>query len=66
MNIDKCYCHNITFSEILEEAKKHKADSLFDLQDKISVAEKCKLCKPYIQDCLKTGKTSYNKILPCN
>jgi hypothetical protein len=54
--INKCVCRNIFFSEVFNLLE---FNTLKDLQEEKICADKCKLCKPYILEMIKTGKTEF-------
>jgi len=61
--IDKCICHNKTFSKILEEMKELRITSLTEVKQHLKICNKCCLCNPYIIEMSKTGQTKFNNIL---
>ncbi len=57
--VDRCVCFNIKFSEMKEIAAKNNAKTITELKKYIIFGENCKLCIPYIELMLKTGKTEF-------
>lgn len=63
MNIDRCYCYQKTFSEIKEVAETTGADSVEGLQQHVEFGLNCGLCHPYVRRMLRTGDTSFSRII---
>ncbi len=59
MPIDRCICHNISFKEIKRIVDDKSLESLQELQAENISSKKCKLCLPYVEALLKTGKTTF-------
>ena len=60
--VDRCVCFNRTFSEMKEISKKYNLKTISELKKYITYGENCKLCIPYIELMLKTGKTEFGPI----
>jgi hypothetical protein len=61
--IDRCLCFNKTFSELLVLAESTGIKDLEKLQEIVTFGKKCQLCHPYIREALKTGETSFDRII---
>lgn len=55
--IDRCVCFNKKFSELKEFCKDAKNSS--ELKEIAKCCTKCRLCTPYIEAMIKTGKTVF-------
>lgn len=59
IHIDKCYCYNVSFKEIIE----------LDIQDISSLQEitkcgtRCGYCIPYIKKSIQTKQEFFNEII---
>ena len=58
--VRKCICSDILFSDIKVTADKNGVKNIEDLRKYISFGENCKLCIPYIELMLKTGRTEFD------
>jgi bacterioferritin-associated ferredoxin len=63
VNIDRCYCYQKTFCEIKEVAETTGADSVAALQQHVEFGLNCGLCHPYVRRMLRTGETSFSRII---
>lgn len=63
MAVDRCYCRNIRFVELIELARLEKLD-LEQLCARTSCGEQCRLCVPYIREALRTGKVDVQPLPP--
>jgi hypothetical protein len=61
--VDRCICFNRTFSEMKEIAAKNNVKTITELKKYITFGENCKLCIPYVELMLKTGKTEFEPII---
>lgn len=59
MAIDRCICHKITFSDIKKIANEKGYSTIEELQKANISSTNCKLCKPYVKEMLRSGKTSF-------
>jgi bacterioferritin-associated ferredoxin len=59
MAVNRCICHKISFSDIKKIAKKNSYSTIEELQKANISSTNCKLCKPYVKEMLKTGKTTF-------
>jgi len=57
--IDRCYCYQKMFAEIVALAKNNNWN-LENIQEHLLFGKKCGLCMPFIRDAIKTGRTEYN------
>ena len=57
--IDRCVCNDVTFERALEVAEGCGAASIEELQQEISICNNCRMCQPYIQEALETGRTEF-------
>lgn len=57
--INRCICHDTTFTKILEEASKN-GWSAEQVRENLKCGSSCGLCFPYIKETLRTGKTQYD------
>jgi bacterioferritin-associated ferredoxin len=63
MNIDRCYCHQVLFSEILKNAEKYQTQDVSKLKHRIAFGRKCGLCLPYVDVTLETKRISFDYII---
>jgi NAD(P)H-nitrite reductase large subunit len=61
--IDRCYCFQKTFAELLAVARVHGAETVAALQEQVEFGRNCKLCHPYMRRTLRTGATTFNVII---
>ena len=61
MPVDRCICHQISFSEIKEITKEKGLSSIQELQELKISCTNCKLCVPYIELMFETGETVFNR-----
>ena len=64
--VDRCVCYNKTFSFLQQIAIKNNTTNLEKLHEFVQFGENCRLCIPYIEPMLKTGKTEFEIIIPEN
>lgn len=62
MRIDRCVCTDLTFAELLEQARRAGV-GLGDLALCTGATLGCGLCKPYLRETLRTGQTVFTDIL---
>lgn len=60
--VDRCVCFNRTFSEIKEISDKYNIKTISELKKYITFGENCRLCIPYVELMLKTGKTEFEPV----
>lgn len=63
LNITKCICSDTTFEEMKKIMKERKINTLDELRAVIIVAANCRLCVPYINKMIETGKTKFHVLL---
>ncbi|MBF2052942.1 MAG: (2Fe-2S)-binding protein [Candidatus Sericytochromatia bacterium] len=63
MRIDRCICFQKTFAELKAIAQAHNAESVEALQQYVSFAQKCRLCRPYVAEMLRSGQTVFTRLL---
>lgn len=59
MPVDRCICHDISFTEIQKIAQANGYTSIEEIQNAGLSTTSCKMCEPYIRAMLKTGTTSF-------
>lgn len=57
--VNRCVCSQLTFEEIKNIAKKEAITTISELMDKNICAATCKMCYPYVDKMLRTGKTEF-------
>ena len=55
----RCICNKISFKELKNISVKENVKSLEELKLKVTCANCCEFCVPYINDMLKTGETEF-------
>lgn len=60
MAVDRCICHQISFSEIKRISDENNVTSIEELQVRRVCSTNCRLCVPYIKLMLETGDTSFS------
>ncbi|MBO6574649.1 MAG: (2Fe-2S)-binding protein [Rhodothermales bacterium] len=63
MHIDRCVCEGVTFKVLKEVADRSGCRTLQDLRDEARFATGCGLCRPYVAEMLRTGRTSFSEII---
>lgn len=56
MGVDRCYCRNVRFAELLALARKERLDAA-QVCERLHCGQQCGLCVPYIREVLRTGRT---------
>jgi bacterioferritin-associated ferredoxin len=59
MPVEKCICLRISFEVIRRIALEGNYGTVEELQENGVCSTSCKLCKPYVEQMLKTGETSF-------
>ncbi|MGF1670933.1 MAG: hypothetical protein ACFCU6_10815 [Balneolaceae bacterium] len=59
MAINRCICHDISFAEIKEIAREKNISAIEELQHFNICSKGCMICRPYVAEVLRTGKTSF-------
>jgi len=57
MSVDRCVCHDMSFSELKRIAEERRLD-FRGLATLTGCGENCGLCAPYLKEMLRTGATS--------
>jgi bacterioferritin-associated ferredoxin len=58
--IDRCYCHDVTLSSIIEQARISPVElDLAAIGDLTGAGTSCGLCRPYIRAALATGRERF-------
>ncbi len=58
-NVKKCICHNKSFKAIKEYAQENGLETVEELQERRFCSNSCRMCVPYVELVLETGKTSF-------
>ncbi|MEX0779888.1 MAG: hypothetical protein WD037_09140 [Balneolales bacterium] len=56
--VTKCICHRISFEELQDYAKEHNMQ-FEDLISERKCCCGCQMCKPYVDNMLRTGETAF-------
>ncbi|MBK8983992.1 MAG: hypothetical protein IPM38_17155 [Ignavibacteria bacterium] len=57
--VKKCVCFNVSFYEMKMIMKEKGITTLSELKEVKQLADNCKLCVPYIEKMIETGKTEF-------
>ena len=60
--VTKCICFDIPFELMKKTADAHRCKTIEDIRRHLPFGEKCKLCRPYVEKMLETGKTEFEVI----
>jgi bacterioferritin-associated ferredoxin len=60
MPVDRCICHQITFEEIYRIAQERGLRTVEEIQTEKLCSTSCRLCQPYIEEMLRTGRTVFS------
>ena len=63
VNIDRCYCFQVTFAVLQQVAVRTGARSIEDLQEHVDFGLQCRLCHPYVRRMLRTGRTAFDYVI---
>ena len=63
MKIDRCICFNKTFDLLKDIAITKRCVTIDALQKHVAFGQKCKLCKPYVCEMLKSGQTEFFSLI---
>ena len=63
VNIDRCYCFQVTFAALQQVAARTGARSIEELQEHVDFGLQCRLCHPYVRGMLRTGRTAFDHII---
>ena len=61
--IVKCVCFDTTFQEMKSIMKEKDLKTIDELRKVKEVGNNCRLCVPYIEEMIKTGKTEFHEII---
>lgn len=59
MPVERCICHDKTFSEIKRIVREKGYTTFKEIQEAGISGTQCKMCEPYIRAMLKTGETAF-------
>jgi bacterioferritin-associated ferredoxin len=62
VNIDRCICTGMTFTQVLEQARANDWD-LDAIRRETAVGGNCGLCRPYVRRALTTGETVFHQVI---
>ena len=57
--VTRCICHDRSFKDILEKAEYLDLKSVSALREAGICSTKCKLCEPYLEIALESGRISF-------
>lgn len=57
--VTKCICHDRSFEEVRDFARKNNLSTVDALQEKNFCSNSCRLCAPYVAITLETGQTEF-------
>lgn len=58
--VNRCICSNISFSEVKKIAAEKNYNSVDELRLNEICCRHCELCRPYVEEMLETGETSFS------
>lgn len=58
--VNRCICSNVSFLEVKKIAAERNLQSADELRLNEICCRHCQLCRPYVEEMLKTGKTSFD------
>lgn len=58
--VDRCVCFDKTFAEMKEVIDAEGITTFDELKMRLTFAENCNICVPYVELVLKTGNTSFD------
>jgi len=64
--VNRCICSNISFAEVKQVAIDKNLKSVRELQQNQVCCRHCELCRPYVEEMLKTGEISFSPDLVSN
>ncbi len=64
VRVSRCVCFDVSFAALRELAEAHDVRTLEELSDLRPFGRNCGLCRPYVAEMLRTGKTLFTEILP--
>tara|TARA_R110000868_G_scaffold304437_14_gene565192 strand:+ start:36442 stop:36663 length:222 start_codon:yes stop_codon:yes gene_type:complete len=57
--VNRCICHNKTFTEIKEYAEQEEITEVSELQAMDFCSNNCRMCEPYLELMFETGETAF-------
>jgi len=60
--VDRCVCFDKTFTEMKKVIDKHNITTLDELKKYFIFGENCRICLPYVELVLSSGKTEFEPI----
>lgn len=57
--IDRCVCFDLPFDRLKQAAEIHDCKTVAELQTVLPFGHQCRLCHPYVEAMLKTGRTRF-------
>jgi bacterioferritin-associated ferredoxin len=60
--VNRCVCYRVPFTEMKEVADANGIRDLETLQQRIFFGFKCGLCRPYVEQMLRTGQTEFEPV----
>lgn len=57
--VNRCICHNKTFTEIKEYAEGKEMTKVSELQAEDYCSNSCRMCEPYLELMFETGETAF-------
>jgi len=57
--VNRCICSNISFADVKIIAENKSLKTVEELRLNEVCCRHCELCRPYVEEMLKTGKTSF-------
>lgn len=58
--VDRCICSSISFAKVKEIAKDKNLATVEELRSNAVCCRHCELCRPYVEEMLKTGEISFS------
>lgn len=57
--VNRCICHNKTFTEVKEYAEQEGITKVAELQAEDYCSNNCRMCEPYLEMMFETGETAF-------
>lgn len=57
--VNRCICHNKTFSEIKEFAEQEEITEVSELREIDYCSNNCRMCEPYLKLMFETGEIAF-------
>lgn len=58
--VNRCICSNISFADVKIIAKNKNLTTVDELRLNEVCCRHCELCRPYVEEMLETGETSFS------